>query len=147
MIRKHIALLLAIFSFSTSAAFLQDQSVQAAKWHHGTPTALRGHWRTNVFWQYGFRNYNTMAIGKHELISTIHAIGSTADVNLVTKVHISWSSPVQIQRNGTWRFQNPLLDKMEKSSLINSENAKKWIARTLLPLICSEERKNSIEIY
>ncbi|WCJ52426.1 hypothetical protein OKF32_03595 [Lentilactobacillus buchneri] len=73
MIRKHIALLLAIFSFSTSAAFLQDQSVQAAKWHHGTPTALRGHWRTNVFWQYGFRNYNTMAIGKHELISTIHA--------------------------------------------------------------------------
>ncbi|MCT2898449.1 hypothetical protein EFM54_05445 [Lentilactobacillus buchneri] len=84
MIRKHIALLLAIFSFSTSAAFLQDQSVQAAKWHHGTPTALRGHWRTNVFWQYGFRNYNTMAIGKHELISTIHAIASTADVSLPT---------------------------------------------------------------
>jgi hypothetical protein len=59
-------------------------NTQAASWHKGTPAALRGHWTSHKYWQYGYWNYNTSVISKHMLDSMIHAIGSSSDAIMPT---------------------------------------------------------------
>ncbi|MCH4165097.1 MAG: hypothetical protein LKF37_10025 [Lentilactobacillus diolivorans] len=73
---KKLATGLVVASFIGIGVFSNPQQVSAATWHKGTPSALRGHWRTEIYHEYNFSIYNTSSIGKHMLNFMEHAIGS-----------------------------------------------------------------------
>ncbi|EEI24181.1 hypothetical protein [Lentilactobacillus hilgardii] len=76
---KKLATGLVVASFIGIGVFSNPQQVSAATWHKGTPSALRGHWRTGIFHYGGFPCYDTLTVSKHMLNDMIHAIGSSAD--------------------------------------------------------------------
>lgn len=67
-------------------------TANAANWHKGTPSALRGKWKTKAYYYYDGtgRDYRTY-ITRHSIISEIHGLnGGTSDQGNPLVQHCSY---------------------------------------------------------